>query len=175
MIGMNHLQSGLLALIRVIFGVAIILRGVDKLNGGLSHAIDAFAAQGYPAPDVTAPTVAMLEIFGGGAIVLGLFTRFFGVVFAVIMAAALYFEGLGDFDGAVALTAGIFLACIVLVALGAGPWSLDRLFFRKGSGIQYPLFADSAVQAQVAFAKSLNDYRPPRGNKHRPGPPSNGG
>ncbi|AHH93608.1 hypothetical protein GCM10010174_30490 [Kutzneria viridogrisea] len=90
-----HLVSSLRALdwapklvLRVTVGFMFLSGAVGKL-ADLGAFAATFGESGIPLPGVTAPVVAVLELLGGLALVLGLGTRLFALVLAVIMLGAL--------------------------------------------------------------------------------------
>lgn len=98
----------------------------------------AFAQMGVPAADVAAPVIAVLELVGGIALILGVLTRVFGVLLAVDMLGALFlvhapagiFVATGGFELVLLLAA----AALAVALVGAGKVSVDRAVFgRPGS------------------------------------------
>jgi putative oxidoreductase len=77
-----------------------------------------------------------LELGGGALLVIGLFTRFLGLLLTAEMAVALWRDekifqhplAIDAYGLALVLGVGAF----ALATFGAGPVSLDRLFFGKG-------------------------------------------
>ncbi len=73
-------------LIRVVFGLIFVIHGVAKLQMGLENVSGFFASMGLPG--FFAYVVAYLELIGGIAVMLGLGTRVFAALFALLMAGA---------------------------------------------------------------------------------------
>jgi putative oxidoreductase len=121
----------MLAAFRVIAGLIFLTAGTTK-------------AIGFPAGPAEMPPFvllsqmgigALLEIFGGAAIVVGLFTRPVAFVLAGEMAVAYFqFHAPGGFfptaNGGVAAVLYCFFF-LYLTAAGAGPWSIDALRNRR--------------------------------------------
>ncbi len=127
------LDAALLAL-RVVGGLAFMLHGWGKIQ----HPFD------WMGPDAFAPAplqaLAALSEFGGGlAWVLGLLTRLGSLGIACTMVVATWTLAVTRGDPFVAsgpgpayeLPALYLCVALVLVAAGAGRWSLDRMVFGR--------------------------------------------
>jgi putative oxidoreductase len=129
----NRLQPAALLVMRLVLGAILIAYGYSKVFGGF-HAHQQFVGSlGLPAWMAYLSTGT--EFFGGIAIVLGLFTRFFSLAFLIEMAVAIWkvhfkngLKGPGGYEFPLAL-ATIALA---LVCFGGGPWGFN--FGRGSSG-----------------------------------------
>jgi putative oxidoreductase len=120
-----------LTVLRVILGITFIMHGGQKLFVyGLEGVSGSFAGMGIPMPGVTGPLVAMIEFFGGVALVVGLLTRLAAVGTAAIMAGAILTAHIeaGFFAPAGYEFPLMLLATsIALAVAGAGPLSLDAV------------------------------------------------
>ena len=128
-----------LGILRIVAGLIFAVHGGQKLFVfGLDGVTGAFAGMGVPLAGIVGPAVALLEFFGGLALIAGFLTRPVGLLLAANMLGALLL---------VHLPAGFFLpngyefvlallgAVATLAATGAGRCSLDeRLFGRGASG-----------------------------------------
>jgi putative oxidoreductase len=120
-----------LLIVRVGLGVVMIAHGWQKyaLNT-LDGTRQGFTQLGVPFPELAAPGVTALEIFGGAAIILGLLTPLVGLAYAATMIGAIvlvhapngFFAGDGGFEF-VGLIAVLSLG---LAVAGAGRFSLDH-------------------------------------------------
>jgi putative oxidoreductase len=136
--GIASLEGWGLVPLRAAVGIVFLMHGGQKLFVyGLAGTGGAMAQMGIPLPQVAAVVVTAVEFLGGLAILLGLFTRWAGLLLAVDMAVAIV---------AVRLKGGFFAptgfeyeftllgAALTLAVLGSGGVSLDRSFRRQPAG-----------------------------------------
>ena len=119
-----------IALVRIITGIVFAAHGYQKFFiFGLDGATGAFTQMGVPAPTITAPLVAIVELAGGVALIIGLLTRLAALGLAINMLGAIVFVRLaGGFfipNGA-EYEMVLCVACIGLVIAGAGAPSVDE-------------------------------------------------
>lgn len=130
----SYLQSPFLLLVRLYWGWQLVQSGWGKLHH-LDKVTDFFASLNLPAPGVTAHFVAGLEFVGGILLILGLGSRWIGLLLTVNMLAAYWtadreallavFSDPGKFYAADPYTF-LFASTVVLV-FGAGLISADAM------------------------------------------------
>ncbi len=129
-------DAGLLVL-RLALGIMFIVHGRSKLFkmppvGGPANFAKGLAMLGVPAPLVFAWVVALIEVPGAIALILGLFTRWIALLMAINMVVAIWKAKLARGVKFSAMdTTGweldfmILAAALGLMLLGAGAISLD--------------------------------------------------
>ncbi|MEO7521794.1 MAG: DoxX family protein [Gemmatimonas sp.] len=130
----RQVDIGLFGL-RVAAGTVFAAHGAQKLfSFGFDGVASAFGGMGVPFAGIVGPAVALLEFFGGIALVVGLLTRVVGFGLAANMLGAILLVHLPN---------GLFLpkgsefalmllaAATTLTITGAGSFSLDSLINRS--------------------------------------------
>lgn len=74
--------------LRVVFGLVFFIHGLSKFQDGITNTVEFFNSLGVPG--FIAYVVAVVELLGGIAIILGLGTRIINVIFALIMMGAIF-------------------------------------------------------------------------------------
>ena len=134
----STLQSPFLFFVRVYWGVQLAQNGWGKLHN-LAHVTEFFASLNLPAPGVTAAFVASVEFVGSILLVIGLFSRFVGLVLAIDMAMAYImadrqalfsiFADPGKFYVADPYT--FLFAALLILIFGPGKFALDTYLLRR--------------------------------------------
>ncbi len=119
-------QAGLgLAILRVVMGLIFLYAGYGKVFKG-GFAVGGFRNMGLPFPEILGPVASFLELGGGALLVIGLFTRYLGILFTgQFIVATLVIYNLKGLAGA-RLEIMILLGAIILATNGAGVLGLDR-------------------------------------------------
>jgi putative oxidoreductase len=134
----STLQSPFLLFVRVYWGVQLAQNGWGKLHN-LAHVTEFFASLNLPAPGLTATFVASVEFVGSILLVIGLFSRFVGLVLAIDMAMAYImadrealfsiFSDPGKFYVADPYT--FLFAALLILIFGPGKFALDTYLLRR--------------------------------------------
>lgn len=131
----KRLDTALLIL-RLVIGTIFIAHGWQKIfTLGISGVTTAFSHMGVPFAGLVAPLVAVLELVGGIALVLGLATRIAGLLLAIDMfCAILIVHGKNGFflPRGFEFVMGNMTMALVLAIVGAGAYSLDAVMSRRG-------------------------------------------
>jgi putative oxidoreductase len=121
--------------IRMVLGLIMLQAGFAKFHRGINGFGNWLSELGYPLPQPTARLVAAIEILGGIALIVGLFTHWVVIPLSVNMVVATYtnavklrlpFQGNENSQG-YELDILIVAALITLFLCGAGPLSIDQL------------------------------------------------
>ena len=114
-------------IIRVMGGGIIFWAGWLKMFGpGFSGMGNGFAKMGIILPQVTGPFILLLEFFGGAAVILGLFTRYLGVLFTIEFIVAFLAVKVGAGYSAFRIDLILITFGILIATHGAGKYSLDK-------------------------------------------------
>ena len=124
-----------LTMLRTVTGAIFAAHGAQKLFVfGFDGVTGAFGGMGVPLPGIVGPATAMLEFFGGLAMVVGLLTRPVAVALSVAMLGALVVVHLPNgffLPNGYEFVLALFGAAATLGITGAGAWSIDGLIARR--------------------------------------------
>lgn len=131
---MNKNEFGKVIL-RVILGFLFFMHGLSKFQGGINNTVGFFDSIGIPG--FMAYVVALIELIGGIALILGIGTRIVSMLFAVIMLGAIVtvklpagLLGNGQMAG-YELDLALLAISIYLAVSNKSVFALDNKFFRS--------------------------------------------
>ena len=123
----SQLSLGLAAL-RLAVATIFVRHGAQKLFVySFAGVTGAFTQMGVPFPGVTGPFIALLEFFGGIALVLGLLTRLIALGFVFDMLVAILLVQLKRGFSGYELEFLLLGSSVALFLTGAGRFSVDAL------------------------------------------------
>jgi len=122
--------------LRLVMGIIFSVAGYMKLVG-IAGTIDYFTKLGFPVPVVTAWFIALLELGGGIALILGLFVRYLGLIYTIEFIVAAFWVKLPT-QGypAARLDLMLLAGAVALYFLGAGRWSIDSIWWEKDKTVK---------------------------------------
>lgn len=134
-----------MALLRIVTGLVFFAHGYQKVFvQGVSSFAGFLGQIGMPAPNLLAPLVAAVELLGGLALILGLFTRWAALPLAIVMlvaAVAVHFKQGFFLPNGYEYTLVLLAANISLFLAGAGELALDNLWSKEKTPASQPATA----------------------------------
>lgn len=133
--GITGLDPGWgITVVRLVTGIILLVAGYQKFfQFGVSTGVTAAMAKyGLPAPGAFAWTAATLELFGGLALIVGLFSRWVGLLFAIEFAIAafyVHFRLSGLLAGRLELM--LMASGLLLFLAGPGRAAVDEAWLEK--------------------------------------------
>lgn len=132
---LNSLQPLALVVLRVAFGIIFISHGYPTLAHHTNPVHTLFTQHGIPA--YWAYFSGVLEVFGGGVLLIGLFTRGAALLLGIEMVLMIWqvspphsYLAVNEYAYPMVVAAG----CLVLVTTGAGVFSVDWPLFEGRAG-----------------------------------------
>jgi len=115
--------------LRIIAGIAFILHGLPKLSG-IGKTSGFFGSIGLP-PELALP-IALLEIIGGFALIVGILTRIASILFIIEMIGAILAAKISKgFVGGYELELLLMFISISLLISGPGRISIEREILKR--------------------------------------------
>jgi putative oxidoreductase len=127
-----------LTVLRIIVGMVFLVHGIQKVFVfGVSGFAGNLEGMGAPLPLFFSTVVTLVELLGGAALILGLFTRLVVIPLAIDMLVAIltvhlpngFFTSSNGYEFPLVLLA----ACVALMLGGSGEASLDRVLAARGN------------------------------------------
>jgi len=120
--------------VRISMALIFAVHGYQKFAGGIAGVSAFFAKVSIPLPGLMAPFIAILELVGGILLVLGLATRWVGLLFALEMVVTTFWVQIpGRGWGASDLDRSLLAGGILLFLAGAGRAAIDERWLEKGA------------------------------------------
>ena len=134
---LNKLQPVALLCLRIALGIIFMYHGYPKLAHPTAAMHGAFVEHGFPSYFVQ--VAGIIETFGGGLLILGLFARAAGLLLALEMAVAIWkvhsrsYFAVHEYEFPLAMATASF----VIASVGAGLISIDW-WLSEGTGRSMP-------------------------------------
>jgi putative oxidoreductase len=120
-------------ILRLFLGITFFIHGLAKFQGGIGNTAGFFESLGIPS--FSAYMVAVIELVGGLAMIVGFGTRIISLLFAIILLVATFkvklaigFLGNGQMAG-YELDLTLFAISIFFVITNRSLYALDNVFF----------------------------------------------
>ncbi|RSN15984.1 hypothetical protein DMB42_04210 [Nonomuraea sp. WAC 01424] len=125
-----------LLLARIAIGAIFLVHGYQKFaDMGIAGTVKFFESAGIPLAGLAAPAVAVLEVVGGLALILGVALPIAGTLLALDMIGAVVFvhasNGFGAGEGGYEFVLALAAASLAVGFTGGGALSLDRVLNRS--------------------------------------------
>ena len=121
-----------LTIVRLSMGLVFAAHGYLKFRGGLAGVAGFFATLGIPAPGLMAPVIATLELGGGVLLILGVATRWIGLLLALQMVVTAFWVLLPSKGwNANELDRSLLAAGLLLFLAGPGRAAIDRVWLKE--------------------------------------------
>ena len=129
-------------LVRLAAGAIFLSEGIQKFLYPDALGVGRFVKIGIPSPEILAPFVGVVEIFGGALLILGLMARLAAVALIIDMVVAIATtklpmipkSGFWPMAHEARTDWAMLMGCLFLLIVGAGRWSLDANLAKRRVG-----------------------------------------
>lgn len=133
---LNQARSLALLAGRVVVGAIFVAHGWQKFaDMGIAGTTKFFESSGIPLAGIAAPGVAVLEVVGGLALILGALLPLFGTLLALDMIGAIVFvhgsNGFFATEGGYEFVLALAAASLVIGFSGGGALAVDKLWLGR--------------------------------------------
>ena len=122
-------------ILRLVLGATFLIHGAAKFQGGIENTVGFLESLGFPG--FTAYIVALIELVGGLAMLLGVGTRVVSILFAIVLAVAVVkvklaggFLGNGQMAG-FELDLALLAMSVFLAITNKSLFALDNVIFQS--------------------------------------------
>jgi putative oxidoreductase len=120
------------AAVRIVMGLIFVTAGWGKTANGFGAVAANFGKMGMPAPEITGPFIALLELVGGALLLVGVAGRWLGLLFALEFVVATFVVKLPSVGWAGARLDALLLAGgLLLFFAGSGRLSIDEVWLER--------------------------------------------
>ena len=120
-----------LTFLRLAMAIILIQAGWQKFGVGMEAVTGSFTRMGIPAPHLSGPFIAILELVGGSLLVLGLFARWLGLLYAIQFLVAFVHVKLPAGWAGARLDLMLLVAGLALLLGGPGRAALDAVWLER--------------------------------------------
>ncbi|MBP3040084.1 DoxX family protein [Bacillaceae bacterium Marseille-Q3522] len=122
-------------ILRVVLGITFFVHGLVKFQGGIENIAAWF--DGIGLPGFSAYVVALIEMIGGIALIVGLFSKIVSAIFSLLMIGAIFkvklaagFLGNGQMAG-YELDLALLAIAVFITINDSKAFALDQMIFKK--------------------------------------------
>lgn len=118
--------------VRVVMASIFVVAGWTKLSGGMEAVTASFGRMGIPMPELSGPFIVLLELAGGSLLLLGIASRWLGLLFAIQFVVATFYVKLpaAGWVGA-RLDLMLLAGGLLLFLAGPGRAAVDEIWLEK--------------------------------------------
>ncbi len=129
----SYPKNLILLMIRLLLAYGFATPALLKINA-LEDTVKWFESLSIPLPSLTTYLVSSIETMGIILLTLGLFTRYISILLCFVMLGAIFFvhieNGFSVANNGFEIPLYYLLFLMIFVTVGAGKYSLDRVFFK---------------------------------------------